>query len=152
MSEARGPQTEQDIYDALGQLQEAPFGTARSARTEELVDAAERLELAEALPTAMLELLGAYEFGNELRKAPVLFSRILKLYGERPETFDEWSEHRLFWCFKWITWALLCVPELPLPVVEGWIEKMREHYVAAGKPLQAVHTSRFHLEIGRAHV
>jgi tetratricopeptide (TPR) repeat protein len=145
MSEGQEPQTEQEIYDALGQLQEAPFGTARSARTEELVDAAERLELDEALPAAMLELLTAYEFGNELRKAPVLFSRILTLYQERPENFDEWCEHRLFWCFKWVTWALLCLPEIPLPVVEGWIAKMREHYAAAGKPLQAVHISRFHL-------
>jgi len=145
MSEDQDPQTEQEIYDALKQLREAPYGAVRSARTEELVDAAERLELHEALPTAMLELLTAYEFGNELRKAPVLFSRILKLYQERPESFDEWCEHRLFWCFKWITWALLCLPEIPLPVIEGWIAKMREHYVAAGKPLQAVHTSRFHL-------
>ena len=145
MSESQDPQTEQEIYDALGQLRETPYGAVRSARTEELVDTAERLELDEALPTAMLELLTAYEFGNELRKAPVLFSRILKLYQEQPENFDEWCEHRLFWCFKWITWALLCLPEIPLPVVEGWIAQMREHYVAAGKPLQAVHTSRFHL-------
>jgi tetratricopeptide (TPR) repeat protein len=145
MSEEQGPQTEQEIYDALGRLQEAPYGTARSARTEELVEAAERLELAEALPVAMLELLNAYEFGNELRKTPVVFGRILKLYEEKPESFDDWSVHRLFWCFKWVTSSLVSLPEIALPVLEGWTVKMREHYVAAGKPLQAVHTSRFHL-------
>ncbi len=114
MSEGLGAQSEQEIYDALNELREEPYGTARSARTEELVEAAERFELDEALPMAMLELLTAYEFGNELRKAPVLFSRLLRLYQDKPESFDEWSEHRLFWCFKWITWALLCLPEIPL--------------------------------------
>ncbi|HET9169812.1 MAG TPA: hypothetical protein VFN97_10255 [Actinospica sp.] len=145
MIESQGAQTEQELFDALAELREEPYGTARSARAEELVEAAERLELGKALPVAMLELLGAYEYGNEVRKAPVLFSRILKLYQDAPDTFDDWSVHRLFWCFKWITWALLCLPEIPLATVEGWIEKMKEHYVAAGKPLAAVHTSRFHL-------
>ena len=103
MSEDQGPRTEQEIYDALRQLKEAPYGTARSARTEEVLETAERLGLDAALPVAMLELLTAYEFGNELRKSPVLFSRILRLYEQSPESFDDWSEHRLFWCFKWIT-------------------------------------------------
>ena len=145
MSGATGPQSEQEIYDALAELRQEPYGAARSARTEELVDAAERLELDEALPAALLELLAAYQFGNESHKAPVLFSRVLKLYQEKPESFDAWCEHRLFWCFKWITSALLYLPEIPLSTIEGWIAKMREHYVAAGKPLQAVYTSRYHL-------
>ena len=145
MSEDQGPQTAQEIFDALRHLEEAPYGTARSARTEELVDAAERLELDEAMAVAMLDLMTAYEFGNEIHKSPVLFSRILTLYRESPESFDDWNVHRLFWRFKWITSSLLSLPEIALPVLEGWITTMREHFVAAGKPLQAVRTSRFQL-------
>ena len=135
----------QDIYSALRELRDEPYGVARSARTEEAVEAAERLGLDEPLAAALLELLTAYEYGNEVRKAPVLFSRILKLAKEKPEAFDEWATHRVFWCFKWITSALLALPEIPLASVEGWIAQMREHFVAADKPLQAVHTSRYHL-------
>lgn len=145
MSDAYGMRTEQDVYAALRELREEPYGVARSARTEEVAEAAERLELDEPLAQALLELLTAYEYGGEVRKAPVLFSRILRLSKEKPEAFDEWAAHRVFWCFKWITSALLALPEIPLASIEGWIAQMREHYTAAGKPLQAVHTSRYHL-------
>ena len=140
-----GPESEQEIYAALRELRDEPYGVARSARTEELVEAAEQLELGEARAHSMLELLTAYEYGNETRKAPVLFSRILKLLEQSPEAFDEAATHRVFWCFKWITTALIGLPEIPLSVIEGWIAQMRKHYADAGKPSHAVHTSRYHL-------
>lgn len=145
MSEAHGGESGEEIYDALRALREEPYGKARSARTEELVDTAERLGQDEALVAALLELLTAYEYGDEVRKAPVLFNRILGLYKDKPDAFDDWGAHRLFWCFKWITSALLSVPEIPLATIERWIGLMREHYTAAGKPMQAVHTSRYRL-------
>ena len=145
MSDGSAVQSVQELYEALDELREEPYGIARSARAEELVETAERLGFDEALPAAMLELLTAYEYGTEIRKAPVLFSRVLKLYQDKPESFDDWAVHRLFWCFKWITWALVCLPEIPLATIQGWIENMREHYVAAGKPLHAVHSSRYQL-------
>ena len=140
-----GPESEQEIYAALRELRDEPYGVARSARTEELVETAERLELDEARALSMLELLGAYEYGNETRKAPVLFSRILKLLERNPEAFDESATHRVFWCFKWITTSLIALPEIPLSSIEGWIAQMRKHYTDAGKPPHAVQTSRYHL-------
>lgn len=145
MSADHGVQTEQELYNALDELREEPYGTARSARTEELVEAAERFEFDEALPLALIELLTAYQFGNESRKSPVLFGRLLKLYQEKPESFNDRAVHGLFWCFKWITTTLLDLPEIPLASIEGWIAQMKTHYVAAGKPMHAVHTSRFKL-------
>jgi hypothetical protein len=142
---SEGPESRQEIYAALRELREEPYGVARSARTEELLEAAERLELDEVRAQCMLELLTAYEYGNELRKAPVLFGAILKLFEAKPEAFDEWATHRVFWCFKWITTSLISLPEIPLASIEGWIAQMRKHYTAAGKPLQAVHTSRYKL-------
>jgi tetratricopeptide (TPR) repeat protein len=152
VSEADSARSEQDILQALTLLREEPYGAARSARTEELVDEAERAESDRALVIGLFELLTAYEYGAETHKAPVLFSRILKLYADRPKAFDDWAEHRLFWCFKWITTSLLEIPEVPLATIEGWIAQMEERYRAAGKPLQAVRTSRYklaaHLGVG----
>lgn len=145
MSEAETGTSEQEILQALNALRDEPYGAARSARTEELVEQAEQAELDRALIIAMFELLTAYEYGAETHKAPVLFSRILKLYTDKPEAFDEWAEHRVFWCFKWITSSLLDIPDVPLTTIEGWITQMQGHYRAADKPLQAVRTSRFHL-------
>lgn len=145
MTEGQDVTTTQEIIDALRELRDEPYGSARSARTEELVETAERLGLDDALPTTMLELLSAYEYGDEVRKSPVLFSRILKLYKEHPEHFNDWATHRVFWCFKWITSSLLSVPEMPLAAIEGWIGQMREHFAAEDKPLVAVYTSRYHL-------
>ncbi|WP_051451742.1 hypothetical protein [Actinospica robiniae] len=145
MSDPEAGRSEQDILHELSGLREEPYGAARSARTEELVDQAERNELDRALIISLFELLTAYEYGAETHKAPVLFSRILKLYADKPEAFDEWAEHRLFWCFKWISTALLEIPDVPLATIKGWIGQMQERYRAAEKPLQAVRTSQYKL-------
>lgn len=145
MSEGQGGEGGARIREALSELRQEPYGKARSARTEELVEAAEQCGDDAALATALLELLTAYEYGDEVRKAPVLFNRILGLYKAKPEAFDERAVHSLFWCFKWITTSLLSLPEIPLGSVERWIALMSEHYTAAGKPMQAVHTSRYRL-------
>lgn len=145
MSEPETGGSEQEILQALGRLREEPYGAARSARTEELVEEAERSGSDRALIVALFELLTAYEYGAETHKAPVLFSRILKLYADKPDAFDDWAEHRVFWCFKWISTALLEIPDVPLATVEGWVGQMQERYRAADKPLQAVRTSRYKL-------
>jgi hypothetical protein len=145
VSEEQDARSEQEIIGALNRLREEPYGASRSARTEELVEAAERNGHDRALVIAQFELLTAYEYGAEARKAPVLFSRILAMRTAKPEAFDEWAEHRLYWCFKWISAALSAIPEVPLATVEQWIAQMGERYRAAGKPLQAVHTSRYKL-------
>ncbi|MBR7832765.1 hypothetical protein KDL01_05805 [Actinospica durhamensis] len=145
MSEPDDSWSEPEIRQALGRLREEPHGAARSARTEELVAAAERGEYDRTLVRALFELLSAYEYGAESRKAPVLYNRILTLYTDRPELFDERAEHRVFWCSKWVTSSLLAIPDVPLGAVEGWIAQMQERFLAADKPLQAVRTSRYKL-------
>lgn len=145
MSDGPGLGSAQEIYAALRELREEPYGVARSARTEEIVETAERLELDEPLADALVELLSAYEYGNEVRKTPVLFSRILKLFKDKPEAFDDQATHAVFWCFKWITSSLIALPEIPLTSIEGWIAQMREHYTAADKPMHAVQGSRYRL-------
>ena len=145
MSETDHGWGEPEIRQALGRLREEPYGAARSARTEELVEAAEHGEFDRTLVRALFELLSAYEYGAESHKAPVVYNRILTLYTNRPELFDERAEHRVFWCSKWITSSLLAIPDVPLGAVEGWIAQMQERFRAADKPLQAVRTSRYKL-------
>ena len=100
MSETDHGWGEPEIRQALGRLREEPYGAARSARTEELVEAAEHGEFDRTLVRALFELLSAYEYGAESHKAPVVYNRILTLYTNRPELFDERAEHRVFWCSK----------------------------------------------------
>ena len=140
-----GLQTAQDFYAALRELREEPYGTSRSARTEELAERAEELALDEAYATALISLIDAYEYGAEPRKLPLAFARTLKLYDAKPSVFDEAEIHRLFWCFKWVTASLLAVPEVPLETVRAWIEQMRERFSAAGHGQHAVHAGWFAL-------
>jgi hypothetical protein len=134
-----------EIYSALRALTGEPYGPPRSARTEELVEAADLGGLDEPLATALLALVDAYEFGLEPRKLPLAFARALKLYDAKPEVFDEREVHRLYWCSKWVTAALIAVPEVPLATIQAWIDQMRERYIAAGHGLNAVEAGRFAL-------
>jgi hypothetical protein len=150
MSEAPGTGaeaelSEQDIVTRLQQLRDVPYGAARSARTEELADACELLGLDELHTAALFELMQAYEYGSEQHKAPVLFARILQLYEEKPDTFNEWRVHRLYWFFKWINSTLIIMPEVPLATLHGWMARMRDQYEKAGNPLHAVYACRFDL-------
>ena len=141
----QGAPTAQDIYAALQALKHEPHGTARSARIEELAETAELAGLDDALATSLLRLLDAYEFGFEPRKLPLAFARVLKLYDANPEAFDRNEVHSVYWCFKWVTAALLHVPEVPLATVRAWVDQMHQRYTAAGHGLHAVETGRFEI-------
>lgn len=137
----------QQINEALLQLREEPYGVARSARIEELVETAEQLALDEVYAAGMFELMQSYEYGAEIHKTPILFAQILKLYDTRPEAFNDWRVHRMYWYFKWITNALLAVPEVPLTSIEAFVGQMRERYKASGHKLHAVYRCRFDIAL-----
>jgi tetratricopeptide (TPR) repeat protein len=138
-----GEQSAQEIYDALRKLRDDPYGPARSARTEELVETADQLGDDEALAAALLALVDAYEYGSESPKVPVVFARALKLYDANPAAFDDNEVHRLYWYFKWVTTALISVPEVPLDTIRAWTEQIRTRYRAAGHRLHAVYAARY---------
>lgn len=140
-----GPQSAQEFYAALHELRDQPYGAPRCARTEELAERAEQLELDEPYATALISLIDSYEYGAEPRKLPLAFARALKLYDAKPSAFDENETYRLSWCFKWVTSSLLAVPEVPLATVHAWIEQMRERYSAAGHGQHAVYAGLFAL-------
>ncbi|MER6915629.1 tetratricopeptide repeat protein [Streptomyces sp. NPDC000594] len=137
--------TPEAVFEALRENNDRPHGLQRTVTAEELSEAAEAFEEPDVLVTALLELMTAYEFTGEHRKAPVVFARLLKLWDTAPGSFSQWEAHQVFWRFKWVTTSLLQVPEVPLATVEGWIERMADRYRAADHGMQPVAAMRFHL-------
>lgn len=131
------------VFAALRENNERPYGRQRTVRGEELVEAAEQFDDRGALVTALFELMSAYSYGGEERKSPVVFARIVRLWDERPEDFSEWEERQFYWRFKWVTAALLQVPEVPLAAIERWSGEMRDRYARAGHGMQPVYAMRY---------
>ncbi|MFD5050518.1 hypothetical protein [Streptomyces tendae] len=143
------PQTTDELYEALQANQRRPYGRTRTVTAEELVDAAERFEETLPLVRALLELQEAYTYGSEPRKSPVVFARLLTLFDEQPDAFDENLRHLVFWRFKWVAAALRALPEIPLTSLRQWLTEMRERYEKAGLGLQPYYGQAYRLA---AHV
>lgn len=120
------PQNTDELYQALRENDRRPYGRTRTVTAEELVDAAERFEEPLPLVHALLELQEAYTYGAEPRKSPVVFARLLTLFDEQPDVFDERLRHTLFWRFKWVAGALCALPEIPLTALRQWLTEMRD--------------------------
>ncbi|MBW8821065.1 MAG: hypothetical protein JF598_23380, partial [Streptomyces sp.] len=142
-------QTTDELYQALQDNDERPYGRTRTVTAEELVDAAEQFEEPVPLIHALLELQEAYTYGSEPRKSPVVFARLLTLFDEQPDVFDERLRHLLFWRFKWVGHALRQLPEIPLASLSQWLTEMRDRYEKAGLGLQPYYGQAYQLA---AHV
>ncbi len=120
-----------------------PFGRARNAQAEALVDRADASGDPALVAHALLELVEAYVFSGESGKAFVPFARALRLYDTVAEAFDAWDTHSLFWSFKWMTSHMAAYPEVSLDQIEGALADMRGRYGAAGYGADAVHMCEF---------
>lgn len=135
-------ETPEAVFEALRENYDRPYGPHRTATAEELVSAAEQFEEPDALVTALLELMSAYEYTAEHRKSPVAFARILKLRDSKPGAFSESEVRQVLWRFKWVTTSLLQVPDVPLTAIRGWTDQMRDRYRDAGHGMQPVAAMR----------
>ncbi|MFJ9156928.1 tetratricopeptide repeat protein [Streptomyces griseoviridis] len=128
---------------ALAKNAERPEGPARNARAEELLVAAERL----GVPLAVIEALGhqlkVYNYSSEKDKMFVPFARLLRMWDERPEDFDEYETHALHWVFKWMSSGMLDQPHIPLASIEKWLGEMEHRYRLAGHSERAVRGAEF---------
>ncbi|MFF7791197.1 hypothetical protein [Streptomyces sp. NPDC007991] len=149
MPTAPHPQSTDELYQALQENDRRPYGRTRTVTAEELVDAAEQFGEPVPLVHALLELQEAYTYGSEPRKSPVVFARLLTLFDEQPDVFDERLRHMLFWRFKWVAHALRQLPEIPLPSLCQWLTEMRDRYEKAGLGLQPYYGQAYQLA---AHV
>ncbi|MFJ1812153.1 MULTISPECIES: tetratricopeptide repeat protein [unclassified Streptomyces] len=128
---------------AMAENGEQPEGPARNARAEQLLVEAERL----GVPLAVIEALGhqlkVYNYSSEKAKMFVPFARLLRLWDERPEDFDEYETHSLHWVFKWVSAGMLDQPHVPLASVEKWLGEMEHRYRLAGHSARAVRSAEF---------
>ncbi|MGI5373219.1 hypothetical protein ACQEV2_02920 [Streptomyces sp. CA-251387] len=149
MPTAPHPQSTDELYQALQENDRRPYGRTRTVTAEELVDAAEQFGEPVPLVHALLELQEAYTYGSEPRKSPVVFARLLNLFDEQPDVFDDRLRHMLFWRFKWVANALRQLPEMPLASLRQWLTEMRDRYEKAGLGLQPYYGQAYQLA---AHV
>ncbi|WP_405714036.1 hypothetical protein [Streptomyces sp. NBC_00046] len=143
------PQNTDELYQALEENDRRPYGRTRTVTAEELVDAAEQFAEPVPLVHALFELQEAYTYGSEPRKSPVVFARLLTMFDEQPDVFDERRRHTLFWRFKWVANALRVLPEIPLGALHQWLTEMRDRYEKAGLGLQPYYGQAYQLA---AHV
>jgi tetratricopeptide (TPR) repeat protein len=128
---------------AMAENSEQPEGPARNARAELLLVEAEKLNV----PLAVIEALGhqlkVYNYSSEKDKMFVPFARLLRMWDERPEDFDEYETHSLHWVFKWMSAGMLDQPHIPLASVEKWLGEMEHRYRLAGHSERAVRSAEF---------
>lgn len=128
---------------AMAENGEEPEGPARNARAEQLLAEAEKL----AIPLAVIEALGhqlkVYNYSSEKDKMFVPFARLLRMWDERPEDFDEYETHSLHWVFKWMSSGMLDQPHIPLASIEKWLGEMEHRYRLAGHSERAVRSAEF---------
>lgn len=95
----------------------------------------------------MIEALGhqlkAYNYSSEKDRMFVPFARLLRMWDERPEDFDEYEVHTLHWVFKWMTTGMLDQPHIPLASIEKWLGEMEHRYRLAGHSERAVRGAEF---------
>ncbi|MFE0316430.1 hypothetical protein [Streptomyces albogriseolus] len=139
------PQTTDELYEALRENDRRPYGRTRTVAAEELAEAAELFGEPVPLVHALLDLQEAYTYGSEPRKSPVVFARLLNLFDEQPDVFDDRLRHQLFWRFKWVANALRCLPEIPLASLRQWQTEMRDRYEKAGLDLQPYYGQAYQL-------
>ncbi|MFD0526862.1 hypothetical protein ACFQ1I_05650 [Kitasatospora arboriphila] len=138
--------TPEALTEALRANDARPYGRSRTVTAEELAEAAEQFpDHRELQVLALMDLMEAYEYDGEARKAPVVFARILKLWDTHPDDFNEWARLQVFWRFKWVASALLSTPDVPLDAIRRWHDEMRSRYTAADHGLQPYYAQRYHL-------
>lgn len=128
---------------AMADNYEQPEGPGRNARAEQLLVEAERLNI----PLAVIEALGhqlkVYNYSSEKGKMFVPFARLLRMWDEHPEDFDEFEIHSLHWVFKWMSAGMLDQPHVPLASIEKWLGEMERRYRLAGHSERAVRSAEF---------
>ncbi|MFD8217368.1 tetratricopeptide repeat protein [Streptomyces sp. NPDC059697] len=142
MSQAMGMDFD-TLRQAMADNQEQPEGPARNARAEQLLVEAEKLNILLAVIEALGHQLKVYNYSSEKDKMFVPFARLLRMWDERPEDFDEYETHSLHWVFKWMSAGMLDQPHIPLASIEKWLGKMEHRYRLAGHSERAVRGAEF---------
>ncbi|MGW2784962.1 tetratricopeptide repeat protein [Streptomyces populi] len=128
---------------AMADNYEQPEGPGRNARAEQLLVEAEKLDIPLAVVEALGHQLKVYNYSSEKDKMFVPFARLLRMWDEHPEHFDEFEIHSLHWVFKWMSAGMLDQPHVPLASIEKWLGEMEQRYRLAGHSERAVRSAEF---------
>ncbi len=120
-----------------------PYGPARTAAAESVVRRIEAESAHQVLAWALAELVEAYVFDGHGEQAFVAFSRMLRVWDENPELFDEQDVRNLFWEYKWIASEVCNFPQISRAQVEAFFDDMERRFSLQGLGLSAVMVSRF---------
>ncbi|MBN9611854.1 MAG: hypothetical protein J0H64_00010, partial [Actinobacteria bacterium] len=90
------------IETEIAALSSMPFGQARTSAAEAIVRKVEAEGPRQHLAWALSNLVEAYTFSGSDDQAIVPFTRMLRLWDESPELFDEQDRNAMFWEYKWI--------------------------------------------------
>jgi tetratricopeptide (TPR) repeat protein len=134
-----------ELWAALAANNDRTDPTARAARAEYLVEAAEAVGDTLLLVTALQQLISAFEFNGESDKMLTPFARVLRFWDTESGSFDSPRRHTMFWQFKWTTSQLLTLPQVPLGTIRQWLGEMESRYRQAGYSARPVHQSRLYL-------
>ncbi|MFF3320987.1 tetratricopeptide repeat protein [Streptomyces sp. NPDC002889] len=126
------------LRQAMRDNSEEPEGPSRNARAERLFAEIEQLGDTGLLIDGLDHLLEVYNYSSEQDKMFVPFARLLRMWDERPEDFDERQVHGLFWMFKWVSSGMIDQPHIPLSSIEKWQAEMERRYRLAGHSERAV--------------
>jgi len=127
----------------LADIRRMPYGTARTAAAEAVARRIEAEGPREHLAEALLDQIEAYNFNGDGAKSFVVFARLLRLWDESPELFDEDDRRNLFWEFKWVAADLSDYPQISLEQARAFLADMLRRFELAGNGTAAVRMSEF---------
>ncbi|MCL2463580.1 MAG: hypothetical protein FWF28_00725 [Micrococcales bacterium] len=137
------PGSVEDANRAINAVFRTPYGVARVAMAERMV---QRLEIQgpdEARAYAFNALLDSCYWSGEVERSFVVFARALRWLDERPETCDESDRNGLHWAYRWMVQSLAEFPQVPVARIEDTLADMARRYTVQGKGMAAVATERF---------
>jgi tetratricopeptide (TPR) repeat protein len=138
-----------EANSALFRVREMPYGIARSTAAAAELDEIMTDGPDEARAFALYVLVESYVWGNEVTKAYLPFTQLLRWWDEHPEHFDAHDRHGLFWSFKWMISGLADFPTVPAEQIDRTLADMERRYALAGNGANAVAMSRFQWERAR---
>lgn len=131
------------VEHELNEIRFMPYGAARTAASEAITRRIEAEGPKELLAAALLDLVETYSFSDEGVKSFAAFARVLRLWDESPELFDESDERNLFWEFKWVAGDLAEYPQITLAQATAFLNDMEHRFEVAGHGVSSVRMSRF---------
>ncbi|HST86112.1 MAG TPA: hypothetical protein VLL08_30520 [Kineosporiaceae bacterium] len=126
-----------------------PYGSARSAAIEALVEAADTAGDSALARDVRIQLISSYGHGGEPLKRFMPFTWLLDRYDSDPGSFDSSARWSLLWMFKWVSVGALSHPGVSLKHIRRGLSEMEDRYRAVGEGLAPYYGCRVRVE---AHV